>query len=228
MSGARLTEIQQLTYGALRSQLSFWQNLFRWLVTRKMWSLRAVATTSVQIIIDYPSSGFFCRAQASSRALAERGRQLALNRLRRQQSQRGRITRRLVLKSGDCNVTPRNITMRHRKYIFDLFTTLVDMRWRWHLLAFVAVFIVTWSAFAGLWLAISTARVTIRDDVGQENGNESSSSLHTVSCVENVNDFMTALMFSIETQATIGYRIVCIVLMTVTRIASRQWLAMSL
>jgi potassium inwardly-rectifying channel subfamily J, other len=82
------------------------------------------------------------------------------------------------------------------------------MRWRWHLVAFVAVFIVTWSAFAGLWLAISTGHTEISDarsgyDVGEETGNESSS-FHTVSCVENVNDFWTALMFSIETQSTIG------------------------
>ena len=128
--------------------------------------------------------------------------QVALNRIRKQRSQRDRSMRRLVLKSGDCNVTPRNITMRHRKYIFDLFTTLVDMRWRWHLVAFVAVFIVTWSAFAGLWLAISIGRTTT-SDAGEGTGNESSP-LHTVSCVDNVNDFLTALMFSIETQATIG------------------------
>jgi len=139
--------------------------------------------------------------QATSRAMAERGRQMALNRLRQQEKLHDKKSkRRLVLKSGDCNVTPRNVTKRNRKFIVDMFTTLVDMRWRWHIVTFVVVFLGTWTAFGGLWLAVSMVTMLSHDH--PQTGNETAL---LVPCVENVNNFLSALMFSIETQSTTGY-----------------------
>src|SRR5688572_30444462 len=62
--------------------------------------------------------------------------------------------RRLVQKNGECNVRSRNVMKRKRKYIVDIFTTLVDMRWRYHLLLFALAFIVTWFTFGAIWYGI--------------------------------------------------------------------------
>lgn len=103
--------------------------------------------------------------------------------------------RRLVQKNGECNVKSRNVTKRKRKYIVDIFTTLVDMKWRYHLLLFALFFIVTWCAFGGIWYAIAVYHL---DDIHSDNDN-------WTKCVENVFDYNSALLFSIETQTTIGY-----------------------
>lgn len=103
--------------------------------------------------------------------------------------------RRLVQKNGECNVKSRNVTKRKRKYIVDIFTTLVDMRWRYHLLLFALAFIVTWFTFGAIWYGIAISHM---DDVYM--GNDS-----WKPCVDNVYDYNSALLFSIETQTTIGY-----------------------
>lgn len=103
--------------------------------------------------------------------------------------------RRLVQKNGECNVKSRNVTKRKRKYIVDIFTTLVDMKWRYHLLLFALFFVVTWCAFGGIWYAIAAYHL---DDVHADNDN-------WTKCVDNVFDYNSALLFSIETQTTIGY-----------------------
>lgn len=103
--------------------------------------------------------------------------------------------RRLVLKNGECNVKSRNVTKRKRKYIVDIFTTLVDMKWRYHLLLFALAFVLTWITFGAIWYGIAISRM---DDVYM--GNDS-----WKPCVDNVHDYNSALLFSIETQTTIGY-----------------------
>jgi potassium inwardly-rectifying channel subfamily J len=116
--------------------------------------------------------------------LAECGQQFA-----------GRQTRRLVHKDGTCNISRRNVTERKRKYLVDIFTTLVDMRWRYNVLLFTAAFVVSWLAFSVVWYVIARVHSDTehRDDEDWE------------PCVSNVYDFPSALLFSIETQSTIGY-----------------------
>jgi len=65
--------------------------------------------------------------------------------------------RRLVQKTGEFNIISLNVKRRHLKFLTDLFTTLVEMRWRYHVVLFLAPFVVCWLAFAGVYLAIVRA-----------------------------------------------------------------------
>jgi len=108
---------------------------------------------------------------------------------------RRRHCRRLVLKDGTSNVSSSNITRRRLHYLVDIFTTLVDLRWRYTALIFSSAFIVSWLFFGTLWYAIAYGHgdCSHPDDEDWK------------PCVANVYDFGTAVLFSMETQTTIGY-----------------------
>ncbi|CAH1794202.1 unnamed protein product [Owenia fusiformis] len=103
--------------------------------------------------------------------------------------------RRLVAKNGDRNIIQTDIHRRGHSYLADIFVTLVDTRWRFILLMFLSGFILSWIAFALLWWLILLAR----GDFNHVGDND------WTPCVDEVVDFPTALLFSIETQHTIGY-----------------------
>lgn len=65
-----------------------------------------------------------------------------------------RIRKRVVFKHGDCNVGVANVAKRRRKYLQDIFTTLVDAQWRWTLLVFAMNFLLSWLGFAVVWWLI--------------------------------------------------------------------------
>jgi len=124
------------------------------------------------------------RDQSVLATLVDRGRRFA-----------ERQTRRIVHKDGTCNIASQNVTERRRRYLVDIFTTLVDMRWRYNVALFGAAFIVSWTTFAVVWYSISYTHGDCEhadDDDWRP-------------CISNVHDFSTALLFSIETQTTIGY-----------------------
>ena len=106
-----------------------------------------------------------------------------------------RVRRRLVYKNGECNISHVNIKKRRQRYLADIFTTLVDIKWRWNLLIFILAFTLSWLVFALCWWLICFA-----------NGDfENYGKADHQPCVAEVHDFTTALLFSIETQHTIGY-----------------------
>lgn len=107
-----------------------------------------------------------------------------------------RKTKRLVFKDGNSNVTTSHVKRKRWKFIVDIFTTLVDMKWRYNICIFVSAFIITWFLFALVWFLIAY----VHGDTDLENRIPD-----WTSCVANVYDFATALLFSIETQHTIGY-----------------------
>ena len=113
----------------------------------------------------------------------------------RRHSIQTRLRRRLIFKNGECNISLANIDKRRQRYLADIFTTLVDIKWRWILLMFTAAFILSWLFFALIWWVICFAHGDF-DNFGKEGYKP---------CVLEVNDFTTALLFSIETQHTIGY-----------------------
>ncbi|KAM3598017.1 uncharacterized protein V6R79_012377 [Siganus canaliculatus] len=77
-------------------------------------------------------------------------------------------------------------------YVIDIFTTLVEIRWRVMLLVFSLSYILSWLIFGLIyWL------------IGHVNGD--TADLDNAPCVQNVRGFTGAFMFSMETQATIGY-----------------------
>lgn len=65
-----------------------------------------------------------------------------------------RIRKRVVFKHGDCNVVQANVAKRRRRYLQDIFTTLVDAQWRWTLLVFALNFLLSWLGFAVVWWLI--------------------------------------------------------------------------
>lgn len=101
---------------------------------------------------------------------------------------------RYMEKDGKCNVHHGNVKETYR-YFSDLFTSLVDLKWHFSLLIFTLVYTVTWLFFGLIWWFIAY----IRGDL-EHLGDKS-----WVPCVENLNGFVSAFLFSIETETTIGY-----------------------
>lgn len=108
-----------------------------------------------------------------------------------------RMRRRLVYKNGEVNITQTNIRKRRRRFLADIFTTLVDIKWRYNLLLFAMAFVLSWLIFAVIWYLICFSH----GDLVKENQD----SKHHIPCVKEIKSFTSALLFSIETQHTIGY-----------------------
>ncbi|XP_036936629.1 G protein-activated inward rectifier potassium channel 1-like [Acanthopagrus latus] len=107
-----------------------------------------------------------------------------------------RKRQRFVEKNGRCNVQHGNLGGETSRYISDLFTTLVDLKWRWNLLIFILTYTVAWLVMASMWWVIAY----IRGDLSHS-GHDAS----YTPCVANVYNFPSAFLFFIETEATIGY-----------------------
>ncbi|XP_037546963.1 G protein-activated inward rectifier potassium channel 1-like [Nematolebias whitei] len=107
-----------------------------------------------------------------------------------------RKRQRFVEKNGRCNVQHGNLGGETSRYLSDLFTTLVDLKWRWNLLIFILTYTVAWLVMASMWWVIAY----IRGDLSHGGHDESSTP-----CVANVYNFPSAFLFFIETEATIGY-----------------------
>lgn len=103
-------------------------------------------------------------------------------------NQTNKFMERLVSKNGQANINRINIESRRRKYISDLFNTIVDMTWSYILAVFIMSFVVSWTFFGLLWYLISN--------------------LSADQCISNIDknsSFFESFIFSIETQQTIGY-----------------------
>ncbi|KAK5607833.1 Inward rectifier potassium channel 2 [Crenichthys baileyi] len=124
---------------------------------------------------------------------------------------------RFVGKDGRCNVTFVNMSERGQRYLSDLFTTCVDIRWRWMLVIFMLSFILSWLLFGfAFWLIASahgdlSIQLTPRSGSSPGSG-ESGSGAESARkmaeeepCFLQVNSFMAAFLFSLETQTSIGY-----------------------
>ncbi|XP_053501900.1 G protein-activated inward rectifier potassium channel 2 [Ictalurus furcatus] len=101
---------------------------------------------------------------------------------------------RYVRKDGKCNVHHGNVRETYR-YLTDIFTTLVDLKWRFNLFIFVLVYTVTWLFFGLMWWLIAYARGDL-EHIGDSTWTP---------CVNNLEGFVSAFLFSIETETTIGY-----------------------
>ena len=106
-----------------------------------------------------------------------------------------RHRQRLVNKNGAINIVKGGITDRRRGFMADMFTTLLDLPWRYIIMLFAAGFVISWMVFAIIWYIIMKAH---GDDKHVDDPD-------WTMCIANVYDFPTALLFSIETQHTIGY-----------------------
>nr|XP_057922898.1 inward rectifier potassium channel 2a [Doryrhamphus excisus] len=98
---------------------------------------------------------------------------------------------RFVKKDGHCNVRFVNVGEKGQRYLADIFTTCVDIRWRWMLLLFCLAFLLSWLFFGCVFWLVAIFH-------GDLEG-------HAHKCVSNVSSFTAAFLFSVETQTTIGY-----------------------
>jgi len=103
---------------------------------------------------------------------------------------RNRNMERLVNKNGEANINRINIESRRKKYISDLFNTIVDMKWHYILIVSLMSFVVSWTIFGTIWFMISKWSVADKPCISNMYSNSS---------------FFESFLFSVETQQTIGY-----------------------
>ncbi|XP_077455774.1 ATP-sensitive inward rectifier potassium channel 14 [Stigmatopora argus] len=109
-----------------------------------------------------------------------------------------RPRKRFVGKDGRCNVALVNMSERGRRYLSDLFTTCVDIRWRWMLVIFALSFLLSWSLFGLAFWLIASAHGDLSS--GRPEAEEEEEP-----CFLQVDGFLAAFLFSLETQTSIGY-----------------------
>ncbi|XP_069565728.1 G protein-activated inward rectifier potassium channel 3-like [Brachyistius frenatus] len=106
----------------------------------------------------------------------------------------GNLHQRYVTKDGKCRVNLGPIADKSR-FLSDIFTTLVDLKYRWFLLIFSTCYILTWVSFGGIYLF----GAWLRDDIAHVHDPQ------WQPCFQNVDSFLSALLLSLESQRTIGY-----------------------
>nr|XP_002667440.3 ATP-sensitive inward rectifier potassium channel 12-like [Danio rerio] len=115
-------------------------------------------------------------------------------------SGRSQLRSRFVKKNGQCNVVFANMEDKPRRYLADLFTTCVDIRWRYLMLVFCSTFLLSWLLFGVIFYSVSL----LHGDFQKEHGKL------WKPCLLHVEGFVGAFLFSIETQTTIGYGWRCV------------------
>ncbi|XP_047428689.1 inward rectifier potassium channel 16-like isoform X3 [Mugil cephalus] len=105
---------------------------------------------------------------------------------------KGKRQLRYMQKDGRFPVVFQKVPGDWSPYFMDIFTTLVEIRWRVMFLSFTLSYILSWLLFGLCYWLIAY----VHGDTENVNNKP---------CMENVRGFTAAFMFSMETQATIGY-----------------------
>ncbi|XP_030077661.1 ATP-sensitive inward rectifier potassium channel 1 [Microcaecilia unicolor] len=109
---------------------------------------------------------------------------------------------RLVSKDGRCNIEFGNVEEQSRiAFLADIWTTILDLKWRYKMTIFISAFLGSWFLFGLLWYAVAY----LHNDLP-----EFSPSINHTPCVENINGLTSSFLFSLETQVTIGYGFRCV------------------
>ncbi|KAK2820116.1 hypothetical protein Q5P01_023075 [Channa striata] len=99
---------------------------------------------------------------------------------------------RYIRKEGNGNVVFRHVPEEWLLFVTDIFTSLVEIKWRVMFLMFASSYILSWLIFGILFWVIALAHGDIKDDTSDP-------------CIFEVRSFTAAFLFSLETQTTIGY-----------------------
>lgn len=112
---------------------------------------------------------------------------------------------------------------KRQRYLADIFTTCVDIRWRYLLLIFCTSFMVSWLFFGIIFYSVSLANgdfeehTAVKGDgqavggvYGPTSGHAIAGQTQRMPCILHVQGFLGALLFSMETQTTIGYGWRCV------------------
>ncbi|XP_033037873.1 inward rectifier potassium channel 16 isoform X2 [Trachypithecus francoisi] len=113
-------------------------------------------------------------------------------------AEKRRARRRLLHKDGSCNVYFKHIFGEWGSYVVDIFTTLVDTKWRHMFVIFSLSYILSWLVFGSVFWLIALHHGDLLNDPD------------ITPCVDNVHSFTGAFLFSLETQTTIGYGYRCV------------------
>ncbi|XP_056257327.1 ATP-sensitive inward rectifier potassium channel 12-like [Seriola aureovittata] len=133
------------------------------------------------------------------------------------------VRSRFVKKNGQCNVIFTNMEEKRQRYLADIFTTCVDIRWRYLLLIFCTSFMVSWLFFGIIFYTASLAHGDFEEQPaakgdglalgglhGPTSGHTAGGQPQRMPCILHVHGFVGALLFSMETQTTIGYGWRCV------------------
>ncbi|KAK2532759.1 Kcnj1 [Columba guinea] len=115
--------------------------------------------------------------------------------------ERSRRRARLVSKDGRCNIEFGNVGQPRFVFLIDIWTTILDLRWRYKMTIFISAFLGSWFLFGLLWYVVAY----IHQDLPEFNP-----SINHTPCVDNINGLTSAFLFSLETQVTIGYGFRCV------------------
>uniref|UniRef100_A0A3B3SXR0 Potassium inwardly rectifying channel subfamily J member 16 n=2 Tax=Paramormyrops kingsleyae TaxID=1676925 RepID=A0A3B3SXR0_9TELE len=99
---------------------------------------------------------------------------------------------RYMQRDGSCDLRFSHVPGEWSLYITDIFTTLVEIRWRVMLLTFTLSYILSWLFFGLIYWVIALIHGDVKDPSQEP-------------CMYNVHSFTAAFLFSLETQTTIGY-----------------------
>jgi len=102
---------------------------------------------------------------------------------------------RLVSKHGRINAYTRDDGQQNHRFLKDFFTSTIDLSWSVIFMGFAASFFLSWLVFAVVWYLVAFVHGDLVEDKPKE---------HVV-CVDNIKDFTSCFLFSLETQHTIGY-----------------------
>ena len=103
--------------------------------------------------------------------------------------------KRIVRKGGMANVSFKNVSKKRRRFCSDFYTTLLDASWAFTVFMFFASFYGSWIVFGAIYCLICHLHGDFLDDVEEKH----------IPCIEELDEFASSFLFSLETQHTIGY-----------------------
>merc|ERR1719312_1086408 len=112
-----------------------------------------------------------------------------------------KLRKRIVSKRGHVNIGKTRVSKRRRRFLSDIFNTMLDVKRRYVHMAFFVSFIGSWLFFALIWWIILYYHGDFEEDHLPHNQEKTG----WMPCVWQINNFASVFLFSVETQHTIGY-----------------------